>query len=136
LNLLRRKGKDSRSIVFGDSNWEWLSYAERSANIPMRSIHMVEYAVAWAHRNKQSVVSLFAGEGHNTDIQWYVSCQNGQTLPEEFKEEVDQAIKKAQGAVHGPNLGDQAKYLGAATLAVSTSALIYCVLAQLLFFMG
>ena len=136
LNLLRRKNKDKRSLVFADHNWEWLSYAEKYANIPMRSVHMIEYAVAWARREKQSVVSLFVGEGHNTDIQWYVNCRNSNSLPDEFRDETDKAIKIAQRAVEGSVLGAQLKYLSGATLAASTSALVYCLIAQVLFFMG
>lgn len=136
LNLLRRKREDDRSLVFGDHNWEWLSYAEKYANIPMRSVHMIEYAVAWARREKQSVVSLFVGESHNTDIQWYVNCRNNNSLPAEFQEETDKAIKIAQAAVEGSILVDKIKYLSGATLAASTSALVYCLIAQVLFFMG
>lgn len=136
LNVLRRDGKDTRSIVFGDHNWEWLSYAERFANIPLRSIHMIEYVVAWANRRDQDEVSLFVGEGHNTDIQWYVDCQNSQTLPEEFQSVSGQAVKIAQQAVERSPKAAQMKYLAGATLAASVSALLYCGIAQLLFFMG
>lgn len=136
LNILRREDRDDRSIVFGDHNWEWLSYVERFANIPMRSLHMIEYAVAWAHREKQDTVSLFVGEGHNTDIEWYVNCKNSKTLPSEFWASADNATKVAQEAVTGSVTGAKIKYLLGAGLGASVSAFLYCASAQLLFFMG
>lgn len=58
---------------FPDKDWHWLSIIEPYANIPCRSIHMIETAVALAQQKNVTEVSLFIGENHNTDIHWYVN---------------------------------------------------------------
>lgn len=58
---------------FPDKDWEWLSIIEPFANIPCRSIHMIETAVDVANKKNVKEVSLFIGEIHNTDIAWYVN---------------------------------------------------------------
>lgn len=58
---------------FPDKDWQWLSIIEPFANIPCRSIHMIETAVDIAKRKSLKEVSLFVGEIHNTDILWYVN---------------------------------------------------------------
>lgn len=58
---------------FPDQDWHWLSVIEPYANIPCRSIHMIETAVDMAKEKNVTEVSLFIGENHNTDIHWYVN---------------------------------------------------------------
>lgn len=58
---------------FPDKDWQWLSIIEPFANIPCRSIHMIETAVDIAKRHSVKEASLFIGEIHNTDIEWYVN---------------------------------------------------------------
>lgn len=58
---------------FPDKDWQWLSIIEPYANIPCRSIHMIETAVDIAKRENKTEASLFIGEIHNTDILWYVN---------------------------------------------------------------
>ena len=58
---------------FPDKDWNWLTIIEPHANIPCRSIHMVETAVEIANRRSVKEVSLFIGEIHNKDIEWYVN---------------------------------------------------------------
>lgn len=58
---------------FADKDWNWLTIIEPYANIPCRSIHMIETAVDIAKRNNKKEASLFIGEIHNSDIAWYVN---------------------------------------------------------------
>ena len=73
-NLARRLYKRQFNPPrFPDKDWSWLSIIEPHANIPCRSIHMIETAVEIANKRNIKEVSLFIGEIHNTDIQWYVN---------------------------------------------------------------
>lgn len=58
---------------FPDKDWKWLSIIEPYANIPCRSIHMIETALDIAKKHNLKEASLFIGEIHNTDIEWYVN---------------------------------------------------------------
>lgn len=71
-NMLRRQGKGARGpIRFPDPDWWWLSHVEKYVNIPCRSVHMLEFAVALAHLKGVDEVSLFIGETHQSDTAWY-----------------------------------------------------------------
>lgn len=73
-NLLRKQsGTNFYAPHFADKDWSWLSVIEPFANIPCRSIHMIETAVQIANEKNIKEVSLFIGEIHNTDIQWYIN---------------------------------------------------------------
>ena len=75
-NLVRREGRGTmKAPVFPDKDWAWLTRVEPFANIPLRSIHMLEYAVALARKSDSADISLFVGEIHNSDMAWY--AQNG-----------------------------------------------------------
>ena len=69
MNLDRRAGMRYASPS-ADPDWLLLSYIEPYSNIPCRSIHMLEYGVTQARAGGFSVVSLFVGEIHNTDMAW------------------------------------------------------------------
>lgn len=71
-NLRRRRG-ESRLCApsFPDPDWHWLRHIEPFANIPCRSVHMLEFAVEFARLKGSPEVSLFVGEVHNSDMHWY-----------------------------------------------------------------
>jgi hypothetical protein len=70
-NLARRAGINHfPAPIFPDPAWSWLSHIEPYANIPCRSIHMLEFATAIAKEKNVPEVSLFVGEIHNTDMEW------------------------------------------------------------------
>lgn len=75
-NILRRENQKFPSPVFPDPDWHWLNFIEPFANIPARSIHMIETSVNIAKKKNIKEVSLFIGEIHNTDIFWYVNRHN------------------------------------------------------------
>lgn len=82
INLDRRTKKESNfklPTVF-DSDWEWLNWIEPYANLPLRSIFMIEYAREIAHLTKSSEISLFIGEIHNTDIATYLNLDENSEL--------------------------------------------------------
>ena len=60
---------------FPDPNWAWLTVLERYVDIPVRSVHMLEYAVETARLEGADTVSLFVGELHPTDMAWYAENQ-------------------------------------------------------------
>jgi hypothetical protein len=75
-NLARRKGRSElQPPAFPDSDWQWLSFIEPYANIPCRSVHMLQYAATFAKLRGHTEVSLFVGEIHNTDIQWLATSE-------------------------------------------------------------
>jgi len=111
LNLLRRTGNYQRKIDFVDPDWKWLTHIEPYANIPMRSIHMIEYTVEYCLKNNIKEASLFVGEVHNSDIEWYVDCKNNNNLPEFLKEPSKDVHKEAMDVVNNNYKSKQIKYL-------------------------
>lgn len=93
VNLERRSGFKYGSPKFPDKDWKWLEYIEPFGNIPCRSIHMIEFAVEHAKQIGQEHVSLFVGEIHNSDIDWYI--QNQESVNSSYKE-VPEIVKKAR----------------------------------------
>lgn len=80
LNVLRREGRFNKRMRFADPDWVWLEYIEPNACIPLRSIHMIEYVIAHCKNKGQETASLFVGEIHNSDIEWYAAHRD--ELPE------------------------------------------------------
>ncbi len=50
--------------------WHRLLLLERIMHIPCRSIHMLNYALAFAKEHDHKLVNLFVGETHNTDMHY------------------------------------------------------------------
>lgn len=78
INLERRHGKkvDFKLPTVFDKDWTWLNWIEPYANLPLRSIFMIEYACELAKLSGIKEVSLFVGETHNTDIATYLELIN------------------------------------------------------------
>lgn len=85
INMDRRNNMLYPAInEFPDPDWKWLNNIEPFTNIPYRSVHMIEFAVAHAKLTGKSHISLIVGEIHNTDIEWYVASINNKTISEEI----------------------------------------------------
>ncbi|MDR8093084.1 hypothetical protein KPB05_37140 [Burkholderia gladioli] len=97
-NIARREGKGAMTApVFPDRDWSWLTLIEPYANIPLRSIHMLEFAAATAKILGASDVSIFVGEVHNSDMAWYAS------IAERIRERpVLQAVLAARAHARNP----------------------------------
>ena len=93
LNLKRRRGKSNQKIQFADKDWDWLSFVEPYANIPMRSIHMIEYVTQYCIKNNIKEAAIFIGEIHNSDIEWFVNNK------ERLSENINQAAKTIENEV-------------------------------------
>lgn len=95
-NLLRRKGESKAPPPqFPDPDWGWLPLIEPFVNIPCRSVHMLEFAVALARLRGEKEVSLFVGEIHNSDMAWYQGyAQHREGLPAWADQQL-QAIRQA-----------------------------------------
>lgn len=92
----RRRAGRFAGPVFPDSDWFWLARIEPYINIPLRSVHMLEYAVERARLAGASEVSLFVGEIHNSDMAWY-SGWDVQAEPDELvRNMVSGAIDRAR----------------------------------------
>ncbi len=125
MNYLRRHSSFRKGIRFSDKDWEWLNYIEPNANIPYRSVHMIEYVIAYCKLHKIKSASLFCGEIHNSDIEWYVSCRS--ELPGWL---IGDASKIKQGAIELANNDNLKKvsfikYLSVLTLGAVLSSSIY-----------
>jgi hypothetical protein len=96
VNLSRRSGSHHATPEFPDRDWRWLEYIEPYANIPCRSVHMVEFAVEHAIQTKQEHISLFVGEIHNTDIEWYTVNNSNILVDERFKSALPPIISLAR----------------------------------------
>ena len=132
LNLQRREGKENRKINFVDPDWEWLTYIEPNANIPMRSIHMIEYTVEYCLKHNITQASLFVGEIHNSDIEWYVNCKNNNTLPDFLIEQSKIVHKEAMDVVNDNYKFKQVKYLLSLGLGSLLAMSLYTILIVLL----
>jgi hypothetical protein len=58
------------AIHVPDPDWAWLEAVEPNATISLRSLHMIEFAAAYAIEKGVTELSVFVGETHNTDIEW------------------------------------------------------------------
>lgn len=76
LNILRREKGLKKKFRFADRDWAWLEMIEPNACIPLRSIHMIESAIYHAKKHGLSEISLFVGEIHNSDIEWYATVRD------------------------------------------------------------
>jgi hypothetical protein len=65
-------GPDPHQLHIPDPNWKWMTTLEPVSNIPLRSLHMLEFAAEYVLTKGQKIGSLFVGEIHNTDISWLV----------------------------------------------------------------
>lgn len=73
-NLKRLQNQKTWSApVFPDKDWSWLTVIEPYTNIPMRSVHMLEYALQYAKKHNLNEIALVVGETHNSDISWYAN---------------------------------------------------------------
>lgn len=60
----------ARNIKIEHPQWHRILLLERLMHIPCRSIHMLHYALAYARQHNHSLVNLFVGETHNTDMHY------------------------------------------------------------------
>lgn len=119
-NIARRQGSGTmQAPVFPDKDWEWLTLIEPFANIPLRSIHMLEYGVALAREKGASDVSLFVGEIHNSDMAWY--AQNNFSYASTM---VAAAIAGAMGHARNPRSLDARIHRVVFNLANAAGSLI------------
>jgi len=141
INLDRRRGIASPSAVhFPDPAWKWLTTIEPVASISLRSLHMLVFACERARLANRSEVSLFVGEIHNTDIEWYTTALQENGIVGNWDERDlaiingvrREAISMAQAAHVGdamifrriPYLGLGAAPLAAAAAAAAAAAVI------------
>ncbi|MFC1588818.1 hypothetical protein ACFL3P_00940 [Pseudomonadota bacterium] len=60
----------TRHIKIDHPQWHRILLLERLMHIPCRSIHMLHYALAYARQHNHSLVNIFVGETHNTDMHY------------------------------------------------------------------
>ncbi|MFS1428893.1 hypothetical protein LMH73_017540 [Vibrio splendidus] len=92
LNVLRWENGYRKRFRFPDKDWAWLEHIEPNACIPLRSIHMLEYAITHAKANDIKVISIFCGELHNSDMAWYSTVRDD---PKHFSRAQRDVVKKS-----------------------------------------
>ena len=78
--------------------WKRLLLLERFMHIPCRSIHMLYYAIRYAKEYNYSLVNIFVGETHNSDMH-YLATQKDEfqkSLNREEKSIFSQIVKRAE----------------------------------------
>ena len=60
----------TRHTKIDHPQWHRILLLERLMHIPCRSIHMLHYALAYAQQHNHSLVNIFVGETHNTDMHY------------------------------------------------------------------
>lgn len=99
LNINRWEKGVTRRFRFADRDWAWLEYIEPNACIPLRSIHMLEYALAHAKKHGFSVISIFCGDIHSSDMDWYSSVRaNKEHFSASYSCKIKSVIGKAQSS--------------------------------------
>jgi hypothetical protein len=58
------------AVSIPDPRWIWMKTLEPASCISLRSIHMLEFAAAFALEHGFSDVTVLVGETHNTDMAW------------------------------------------------------------------
>lgn len=120
----RRRGQFA-GPVFPDRDWFWLARIEPYINIPLRSIHMLEYAVERARLANVDEVSLFVGEIHNSDLAWY-SGWNLQTDPDELvRDTVSATIDRAREYAASSQRASRVPFLAATLLGAFAPLMIW-----------
>lgn len=100
-NLRRREGTQTISApVFPDSRWDWMGHAEPFANLPLRSIHMLEFATEYASLSGKKEAALFVGEIHNTDMAWFANEFRLESLSDDHQAIVTGTIQRARAMAH------------------------------------
>lgn len=96
-NCRQRQGTGRFSApVFPDPDWFWMARIEPHANIPLRSIHMLEYAVEQAKARGAHEVSIFVGEMHNSDMDWYAAWDPATESDEVVRKTVARTVARAR----------------------------------------
>ncbi len=100
-NLHRRDGAQTISApVFPDARWDWMGHAEPFANLPLRSIHMLEFATEYSNLKGEKDAALFVGEIHNTDMAWYSKHFDLASLSGAHQVVVTDTINRARAMAH------------------------------------
>lgn len=124
-------GNEGRAVVPG-RHWAHLNKIERYSLIPIRSVHMLVYAAAYARRRGLGFVNVFVGETHNTDMKalaesWDVLRPEDSIVGKAFREIVSTSARAAGGRMgRVERLARYAAYLGAlaAPLALAAVAIV------------
>lgn len=117
------------SPKFPDKDWSWLSILEPHVNIPIRSIHMFEYAKAYAKKHNLKNVALFVGEIHNSDIDWYVNEFDIDVFSDEEKKVLNTVYEKVEIALSEDFKKEKFKYFFFSMLPVTIFLWIYLAIA-------
>ena len=133
INIQRRHGKNTFKLAPAfDEDWKWLNWIEPYANLPLRSIWMIEYALEYAKQHNLKEISLFVGETHNTDIIHYLNNKNTLSNNNDIQNIIIRAKTSAlRNFQHKFNFG-HIKYIAGIIIGMSIPAIYY--LAAILLF--
>lgn len=119
--------------VFPAKGWSWLTVVEPFVNIPLRSIHMIEYTFEYAKRNKLNEVALFVGEIHNSDIEWYINSYHTDDFSEYQNKKIKRAAEKALIPFSENIKGKKMAYLCSSMFGVTIMVWVYLCLFDWIF---
>lgn len=135
-NLARRRGTSRLAApAFPDRDWLWLNYIEPYTNIAIRSVHMLHYAAMLAQEKHLNEISLFVGEIHNTDMQWFASATLTE-FNETERRDIGVILQTAEDMARRVTSGRlprmrQILYLSCASAGVSLPLAIYAIALKL-----
>lgn len=124
----RRRAGRFAGPVFPDKDWFWLARIEPYINIPLRSVHMLEYAVECARLSGASEISLFVGEIHNSDMTWYSGWDERAEPDELVRSTVSATIDRARAYAASSGRAPRFPFI-AASLAGAFAPLAFWLLA-------
>ena len=111
-----------RELKIEHPAWRRILLLERFMHIPCRSIHMLYYATKYAKEHNHSLVNIFVGETHNSDMH-YLATQ---------KDEFQKLIKKEERGIFSKIVKRAEKFGGKLTLLLHLK-LLYLKIRYMLF---
>ena len=102
-NCLRRlNARQCAAPALPDPGWFWMAAIEPYANIPLRSIHMLEYATECALLKGAAEISIFVGETHNSDMEWYARWSSDSETDRLVQQTVVATVTRARSYAASP----------------------------------
>lgn len=86
---------------------------------------MIEYVAQYCIKNNKKEASLFIGEIHNSDIEWFVHNKNNNTLPDNINKYAQQVEKEVENILNKTHSYKYSFYITSLFLGVFSVMLGY-----------
>jgi hypothetical protein len=125
-NCFRRvNASQCAAPIFPDPDWFWMAAIEPHANIPLRSIHMLEYATECARLKGAAEISIFVGEMHNSDMEWYARWWSDAEKDPLVRQTVHATVERARAYASSPRRASKLAF-NLASLAGGLLPTVFC----------